>query len=114
MQEERGEVARIFQDQDLVIARSGDRVVVTCSSTIDADILMSWLTSVTGQEDWLQDVIKVVPLGTRGKFFHPMTMGVMHSGVVRANRVKGGEHQVRVHFSIDNKSYWTVPEYNSE
>lgn len=47
--------------------------------------------------------------GFRGKFFHPKTIGVMHSGTVK--KVLGPD-RVRVHFDIDDKIYVTYSNYN--
>ena len=53
-----------------------------------------------------------VRVGTRARFFHPRTMGVMHEGVVRGIRRRDdGELRVRVHFEVDNRSWWTTPEH---
>lgn len=47
-------------------------------------------------------------IGTRAKFFHPRTFGVMHWGIVVGyNRTKT---RVRVKFDVCGKTYYTLPD----
>lgn len=48
-----------------------------------------------------------VTVGMTAKFFHPLTMGVMHYGRV----TKLGEKLVQVKFDIDGKKHWTFPDF---
>jgi hypothetical protein len=49
-----------------------------------------------------------VHVGMTGKFFHPMTFGVMHEGIVKKVLPNGN---VVVKFDIDKKTYTTYPEH---
>lgn len=48
-----------------------------------------------------------VTVGMSARFFHPLTMGVMHCGRV----TKLGEKLVQVKFDIDGKKHWTFPDF---
>lgn len=47
--------------------------------------------------------------GTVAKFFHPRTLGVMHTGIV-VRVLKNG--MVRVKFNVDDKTYTTYADNN--
>ena len=51
-----------------------------------------------------------VVVGMRARFFHPKTLGVMHYGKV----IEIGKKFIKVHFDIDDKKYWTHPDYISK
>ncbi len=45
-------------------------------------------------------------VGDRARFFHPSTLGVMHTGTVVATTTI----YVKVRFDVDQKTYWTYPD----
>ena len=47
-------------------------------------------------------------LGDHARFFHPMTMGVMHPGVVKRIHEDG---EISVKFSVDGKVHKTVTDH---
>lgn len=48
-----------------------------------------------------------VKVGTRGRFFHPRTLGVMHWGTVEKVHDDG---TVTVRFQVDGKRHRTTPD----
>lgn len=52
---------------------------------------------------------KAVHVGMIAKFFHPKTMGVMHTGKV-VKILKNG--LIRVKFNVDDKVWTTHPDHN--
>lgn len=55
------------------------------------------------------DSVSEIQKGTKGKFFHPMTFGVMYSGVVVEVCEDG---MVIVKFDVDKKKHKTFPDHN--